>query len=64
MLLEAEHIVHKSEKRITVRFKNRPELVERFKKLTGARWSTSLKSWHLPDTDGRSKQSQLMLRIE
>lgn len=50
MSLKVEHIVHKGEKRIAVHFENRVGLVERFKQLQGAEWSSSLKVWHLPDT--------------
>jgi integrase/recombinase XerD len=34
---------------IAVRFDYDKALVSRFKQLPGARWSTTLKSWHVPD---------------
>lgn len=43
-------ITHKGESRIAVSFEKKPELIERFKRLAGAKWSASLKMWHLPDT--------------
>ncbi|ANI90443.1 integrase [Arachidicoccus ginsenosidimutans] len=46
----ANIITHKGQKRIAVTFEKQPELIARFKKLKGARWSASLKVWHLPDT--------------
>lgn len=46
----AKPIIHKGKKRISVQFENTTELINRFRKLEGARWSSSLKTWHLPDT--------------
>lgn len=46
----ANLIVHKKEKRIAVSFERTPELIARIKNLADARWSTSLKVWHLPAT--------------
>lgn len=43
-------ITHRGEQRIAVQFDRRPELITRFKQLEGARWSSTLKTWHLPDT--------------
>ncbi len=47
---KAEAIIHKKEKRIAVWFEKNEELNTRIKKLTDARWSATLKVWHLPDT--------------
>ena len=49
-MYEAKQIVHKGQKRISVKFANKPELIERFRKLGGAQWSATLKCWHIPDT--------------
>lgn len=46
----AKLITHKKQKRIAVLFEKKAELIGRFKKLDGAKWSASLKAWHLPDT--------------
>jgi integrase/recombinase XerD len=46
----AKIISHKGEKRIAVYFEKNRELIERIKKLDGARWSNSLIAWHLPVT--------------
>lgn len=43
-------IVYEGKRRIAVEFENKLELRKRFKKLRGAKWSPSLKVWHLPDT--------------
>jgi len=48
MQWSAEIVTHKNEKRIAVRFDKKEEYILRIKKLTGARWSQTLKSWHLP----------------
>lgn len=45
-----ELIIHKGKKRIAVAFEKNQELITRFKKLDGAEWSATLKTWHLPDT--------------
>lgn len=47
-MYKAELITHKGQNRIAVYFDNKPELILRFKKLAGAKWSASLKVWHLP----------------
>lgn len=44
----AELVKLRGEKRIAVHFPNRTELVIRMRKLPGAKWSSSLKVWHLP----------------
>lgn len=43
-------IKHQKEARIAVGFEKKPGLIARFKKLEGAKWSQSLKVWHLLDT--------------
>ncbi|MBN8654050.1 MAG: site-specific integrase [Cytophagales bacterium] len=45
----ADPITHKGEKRIAVYFEKKREEIDRFKKLYDARWSATLKVWHLPD---------------
>ena len=49
-MYKAKLIEHKGKQRIAVYFANKPDLIERFKKLGGAQWSATLKCWHLPDT--------------
>lgn len=52
----AEAVIHKKEKRIAVYFEKNADANKRIKALTDARWSASLKVWHLPDnTDNRLK---------
>ena len=51
MQWSAKIITHRNEKRIAVYFEKNTELVARIKQLDGARWSQTLKVWHLPDTD-------------
>ena len=46
----AKLITHNGTKRIAVTFEKNQELINRFKKLDGAKWSATLKTWHLPDT--------------
>lgn len=35
---------------LAVYFERTAELIARFKKLKGAKWSNTLKTWHLPDS--------------
>ncbi|MFZ4799183.1 MAG: tyrosine-type recombinase/integrase [Bacteroidia bacterium] len=48
---EAKLLKHKGESRIAVYFEKNAEWIARIKKLEGVRWSSSLKAWHLPDTE-------------
>jgi integrase/recombinase XerD len=58
-MFTAKRIKYKGENRIAVTFEKKKELIERFKKLEGARWSTTLRIWHLPDTQAYRKQFRL-----
>src|SRR5690606_14944105 len=49
-MYSTKQITHNGQKRIAVYFEKNTELIARFKKLEGAKWSSSLKVWHLPDT--------------
>jgi integrase/recombinase XerD len=48
---EAKTITHKGSKRIAVYFEKDLDLIARIKQIDGARWSQSLRAWHLPDTE-------------
>lgn len=58
---KAEIIDLKGQKRIAVQFENKPELIARFKKLKGSRWSFTEKVWHLPDKQKYRKMFGLPL---
>jgi integrase/recombinase XerD len=47
----AKIITHKKEKRIAVYFEKNAEWIARIKEINGARWSQSLRVWHIPDTE-------------
>ncbi|WP_026976424.1 site-specific tyrosine recombinase/integron integrase [Flavobacterium tegetincola] len=51
MKWSAKIITHQNEKRIAVYFEKTPDLIARIKMFEGARWSQSLKCWHVPFTD-------------
>jgi Site-specific recombinase XerD len=51
MQWEAKLLKYKGELRIAVYFAKHHVLIQRIKKLQGARWSSTLRCWHLPDTD-------------
>lgn len=56
MKYRAEIIEHKNQERIAVWYENDAELISRFRKLDGAKWSSTLKVWHIPDnTQNRIK---------
>ena len=48
MTWSAQIITHRNQKRIAVYFKKDANLIVRIKKLSGAKWSNTLKVWHLP----------------
>lgn len=50
MEFEARLIRHRNKNRIAVWYENKPDLIARFRKLTDAKWSSTLGVWHLPDT--------------
>jgi integrase/recombinase XerD len=45
-----ERVVHKGEPRVTLRFPYDEELTALVRKLTDARWSKSMKCWHIKDS--------------
>lgn len=55
----AKLITHKETTRIAVYFKHSAVLISRFRQLPGAKWSSSLKVWHLPDIVAYRKQFKL-----
>ncbi len=56
---KAELVKLRGENRIAVHFPNNTELVIRMRKLTGAKWSNTLKAWHLPLTEEYQKQFKI-----
>ena len=60
MQWNAKLIQHKNENRIAVYFENTPTLNTRIKKLSDAKWSNTLKAWHLPDTIENRKRFKLL----
>lgn len=59
-MFKAQTITHKGQSRIAVYFENKPELTSRFKQLPGAKWSATLKVWHLPATAAYLKQFKII----
>ena len=59
MNYSAKIVTHREEVRIAVYFENKEELKQRFKKLEGAKWSATMKCWHLPDTEENRKRFRL-----
>lgn len=64
MNYSAKLIKHRGENRISVAFAHDKELIERFKKLEGAKWSATLKTWHLPDTNEYRKRFKIPLETK
>ena len=52
---KTEILLHHGEKRIAIRFEKRTEWIQEIKKISGARWSPSLKAWHIPDSEEHRK---------
>ena len=51
MKWKAEPIIHKGDARIALHFDYSKEANERVRRLTGVKWSNSLKVWHVADND-------------
>lgn len=62
MQYKAELIEHRKQKRIAVWYENDAELISRFRKLDDARWSSSLKVWHIPDNPQNRIKFKLPLK--
>jgi integrase/recombinase XerD len=51
VMVTAEPVIHNDENRIKLVFSYDKELIEKVKKIPGARWSQTMKCWHVPDTN-------------
>jgi integrase/recombinase XerD len=56
---EAKLIKHHNVNRIAVYFEKNTVLIDNIKKITGVKWSQSLKVWHLPDNETNRKRFKL-----
>jgi len=56
-------VQHKEENRIQISFEKNDAWNERIKKYPGARWSRSLRSWLIPDTEENRKKCGLPLDV-
>jgi hypothetical protein len=54
-------IEHKKQKRILVKFDYNTVLIKKLKETTDAKWSTSLKAWHIADTETNRVKCKLPL---
>ncbi|HLP35652.1 phage integrase N-terminal SAM-like domain-containing protein [Lacibacter sp.] len=52
-------IIHRNKPRILVQFAHNKTWNERVKKVPDARWSNTLKGWHIPDTEENRKKCGL-----
>lgn len=52
---------HRNQKVILIRFEKKIELIQRVKKLTGVRWSNSLKAWYVQDNETYRKKFNLQI---
>ncbi|MBK9637569.1 MAG: site-specific integrase [Bacteroidetes bacterium] len=59
MKWRAEIIEYKNESRIAIYFESNEVWNNRIRKFKGARWSQSLKAWHIPDQDENRKRFNL-----
>ena len=64
MKWEAKLVKHNKEKRIAIYFEKDATIITRIKKLTGVRWSATLKAWHLPDNQENRNRFKIKLEIE
>lgn len=49
-ILKTEKIIHKGTERLKIEFQYSKEQIERVKQIPDARWSKTLKAWHIPTT--------------
>ena len=61
MKWKAEPVIHDKEPRIALHFDYSKAANERVRKLTGVKWSKTLKVWHVPDNDVYRTQFKLPL---
>lgn len=54
-----ELITHKAKPRIKVSFEKNDDWNKRIKKVLGAQWSRTLRSWHIPDTEENRRRCGL-----
>jgi integrase/recombinase XerD len=59
MKWEAKLVNHKGQNRIAVYFEKDAAAIKRIKLLTGIKWSSTLKVWHLPDSKTYRKQFKI-----
>lgn len=59
MKWKAEPVTHQGKARIALQFEYSKEANERVRKLTGVKWSSTLKAWHVPDTPANRKLFKL-----
>ena len=57
--LQVEFTEHRGEKRIILKFAQNVELNSKVRRLPGARWSKTLKCWHVPDNEENRKRFKL-----
>lgn len=50
MIWKTQLVEHKGEKRISIKFEKSPDLIREIKQIDGAKWSQTLKTWHIPDS--------------
>src|SRR4051812_7334239 len=59
--IEYVPIIFKGQNRIKVCFEKNDAWNKRMKAVPGARWSKTLRSWHIPDTEENRKKCRLPL---
>lgn len=59
----AKLVTHHAKPRIAVYFEKNADWIARIKKLEDARWSQTLKAWHVPDNEENRKRFKLELPI-
>ena len=57
--IDYQVITHRNRSRILVRFAHNKAWNERIKQVPGASWSSTLKGWHIPDTEENRKKCGL-----
>jgi integrase/recombinase XerD len=56
-------IIHRGQNRIAIKFEYNKTWIERLRKTTDARWSKTLKAWHIADTEENRKKCKLKPQV-
>lgn len=63
-MIKKKYIEHRGDKRIRLIFSYDEDLIQKVRGIPGAKWSQTLRSWHVPDTSTSEEALQRIVRGE